>query len=205
MGVRDTMLGHQFGNWTVVAIDDRPKRVIARCACGVETSVTYYNLRTGQSTQCVRCARSTHRKTATRAHRAWVTMRKSGDFAARWDDFVAFESDMGSPAVGERLHRPDPSRPWGPGNAVWMALAKAIAICNARRADRMVGTFQLSKLQRKVLRLLAQTGPIRLTVIARLVGHPVGALSHCLPRLRRRGLVRNVEGAWGLTSGEIRR
>lgn len=58
--------------WQVLSPDPHKRRhLICKCGCGKIKSVAAYDVRSGKSTQCRSCARTTHGCSSVREHRIW--------------------------------------------------------------------------------------------------------------------------------------
>lgn len=49
------LTGQSFGKWTALRLGVKPSHWVCRCACGTEKEVFIGSLRSGDSTQCVKC------------------------------------------------------------------------------------------------------------------------------------------------------
>lgn len=141
-----------------------------------------------------------HGMTRTRVWNRWRCMRQHLEHAERWATFETFYADMGEPGPGQRMHRADPDRPFGPGNAEWMDDAESRSICATRTARRHHDPG-IGDVQRQVLRVMARVRqPLRPFVIAGLAGLEGQQVRSALVRLRdrRRLVARGSDGGWML-------
>jgi len=65
----------------------------------------------------------------------WARRKKRSLLCIEWQTFEAFFAGAGNPPDGECLRRPDPSKPLGPGNAVWLTPEEHKAMTVERRVD----------------------------------------------------------------------
>ena len=129
--------GSKFGDLIVIGRatrqpGDKHTKWICRCGCGVETVVTYINLKTGNTTSCG-CKRRPHGDTGTPTYNCWHSMMKRCVWRSdafryqgvvsvcnRWRDYRLFLEDMGErPSVGHSLDRIDNKKGYEPGNVRW--------------------------------------------------------------------------------------
>ena len=106
----------------------RTRVAMWECRCGCGNLHTTYGtaLRSGRMYRCPACGRKaiakharlrqlTHGKSKTGEYAAWNTAKRHGVLCREWSTFEAFFAALGE-FNGRRLHRPDISRPMGPGN-----------------------------------------------------------------------------------------
>ncbi len=139
--------GDIFNSWTLlsqVEAKNRRERWLCRCVCGFEKPVDAYNLLSGRSRSCRKCAcikvgaiHRTHGQTKGKVYRAWQAMKNVcynpnaqaypyiGRLRIRvcdvWiTDFEQFAVDMGDPPSPlHTLDRLDWSADYRLGNVVW--------------------------------------------------------------------------------------
>ena len=177
-------IGTRFGRWTTAGPDPSNRRhVLAVCDCGTESSVDVFNLRSGKSTGCAKCARHDgpliHGLSHSRAWKAWQGMiqrcynpnnpsypnygGRGISVCNRWRSGVAaFYADMGTPPAGMSLDRIDNSGPYSPENCRWASRREQNS--NTRR-NRLV-EYQGEMMT--VRELARRTGFNRTTIDARL-------------------------------------
>ena len=125
----------KFDNWTTTGVmTHNGKDWVAECECecGEVRWVRIRALRNGHSTGCgcTRQYHTIHGGYKTRAYTSWkkmLTMHHhgtskiylGGGVVERWLDFSEFFQDMGERPEGARIHRPNKSKPFGPGNCIW--------------------------------------------------------------------------------------
>lgn len=135
--IRKNLIGDQYGRLTVTAFAGyRGSAVMWRCRCECGSVSDYYraNLRSGTSTQCLKCnhgsliaSSSSHGMHRTPTYRAWERVIRTENVCRRWKKFEGFFEDMGKrPSVNHHLVRKDTSKPWKPSNAEWMYKTKAV-------------------------------------------------------------------------------
>lgn len=202
MAIPDEIVGKTIGKWHVLeALPQRP-RVRARClGCDRVYSRSAYSIAAGGSAQCKSCgsaqAQTSHGMAGTKIYSAWAVMRKNhgGAIVEAWDDFDEFYRDMAPrPEGAVMLIRPDESKRWGPGNAVWKSRAAAPEIFLSRgdSAWRPKPLQHLGKNQKRILKILGQSrAPVRASVLAGLLGVSQSTCWNSLVGMRRRGLVLN--------------
>ena len=134
--IRKNLIGDEYGRLTVIAFAGyRGSAVMWRCRCDCGDVSDYYraNLRSGTSTQCLKCnhnklisASSSHGMHRTPTYRTWERVVRTENVCRRWEKFENFYEDMGKrPSVSHHLVRKDASKPWKPSNAEWMYKTKA--------------------------------------------------------------------------------
>lgn len=128
--IRVNLLDQQFGRLTVIGYGGpreygrQGQTAImwhCRCECGRVSLCSSGNLRGGYSKQCRHCGRKSHfvhGGSYTSLHRTWLRIRD--DRSPEWDDFVAFRQAVGQRPNGNQLRKRDKSKPYGPGNFVWV-------------------------------------------------------------------------------------
>ena len=216
MTVAEEITGKTIARWRVIGpCVERTGYVVAQClGCRRRFERAARTIRSGQSTQCRGCAtrrtRKTHGRSGSKLAGAWYKLRQSGHHVPRWDDFEAFAEDMAPRPSGMLLYRPDPSQPWGPGNAEWKTRREAARAWGRRGAGWKAKPLQgLGRLQRELLEILlrarrANQGPMRLSVLAGEVERRSSTVAAALAGLETRRLVRRRRG-WELDHDGIRR
>ena len=137
------LIGDVYGRLTVIAFGGfRGKSPMWQCRCDCGDKSFYYrnNLRSGNSTQCLKCNRAqlagqkaSHGMYGTPTYRTWERVRRTNDHVKRWEKFENFLDDMGKrPSVNHYLIRKDPAKPWRRSNAMWLHKTKA----RKERADK---------------------------------------------------------------------
>ncbi len=127
--------GQQFGRLTVIAfagvrncgMASQHTSWTCRCECGSVYDYAMGNLRSGATTQCRECGLRTAQKGATKhgkartpIYTAWDRWKRLLWLCPEWQTFEVFYAAVGNPPDGKWLCRPDPSKPLGPSNAVWL-------------------------------------------------------------------------------------
>lgn len=137
------LTGQRFGRLTAIYLKEtgRRRKWHCVCDCGDNAVVNSDNLRSGNSTQCVRCrcrnAKGTpkhgHRLSdseTSRTYRTWQAMRRrvggngKPDYAGvdmdpRWAKFEAFLADMGERPDGMTIDRKDNALGYWKHNCRW--------------------------------------------------------------------------------------
>lgn len=171
---RIDLQGQRFGRWLVVRLAVRPNggqaRWLCRCDCGVERSVSSWNLRKGTSKSCgcltgdsaiERLTKHGHARAGkmTATYKTWGTMRnrcnnpnepgyhKYGGrgirVCERWNEFANFLADMGEkPAPGLSIERKDNEGPYEKDNCVWATSSEQ---ARNRRSSRFVTVDGVTK------------------------------------------------------------
>ncbi len=124
------LTGQTFGQLFVLAYAGRrDKQTFWTCKCLACGSVKDYqagNLRSGQSTRCLKCSYRQRQKKRCKCDRpgftSWYRIKRSGHVCERWQCFDEFLADMGEPPKGSYgLVRLDPKKPYSPENCIWAA------------------------------------------------------------------------------------
>lgn len=150
----------RFGRLTVVgSFDVKAKdKVLCRCDCGKEKSITKGNLVQGYTKSCgclqkerVSSSNRSHGMTSSATHRVWIGMMgrcyvktnsrysryggKGITVCKEWHDFTNFLRDMGERPDGMSIDRIDNSKGYQPGNCRWATL---VGQANNKTNNRMV-------------------------------------------------------------------
>ena len=75
--------GERYGHWLILRRGTKPKYWLCRCDCGEVREVNIDNMKTGKSTNCIKCQAkktakrmTTHGETETHLYYVWYSMRK---------------------------------------------------------------------------------------------------------------------------------
>lgn len=101
---------------------------------------------------CATLGRFTHGESDTPLHKRWQSIRANAVALGvgcddRWSDFTHFAADVGKNRPGSDLARIDPSKPYGPGNFVWVDRAERRAAVLKKRHDRQVAAQEAREKQ----------------------------------------------------------
>lgn len=137
------LTGRRFGRLTAIRLvaTGRRRKWLCMCDCGGVATVATDNLRSGNSTSCVRCRYRNAKGTPKHGHRTsdsktsptyqtWKAMKRrvfsadkpeyAGiDMDPRWNDFPAFLADMGERPDGMTVDREDNSLGYWKHNCRW--------------------------------------------------------------------------------------
>ena len=174
----------RYGRWTITGADPANRRhALAVCDCGTESSVDVFNLHSGKSKGCAKCARHdgplVHGLSHSRVWRTWMSMIQRchnpnnpsyPNYGGRgiyvcdqWRRSVAtFHADMGNRPAGTTLDRIDNDGPYLPENCRWATRREQAS--NTRRTK----TFEFQGEQLTTSELARRTGFNRTTIDARL-------------------------------------
>ena len=126
------------------------RRLLVRCACGVEKTVDAYTFRSGRSRGCISCGNTTHGLHGSPTYKTWEGMvqRTTNDQHPRWDDYggrgitidprwLTFENfleDMGLRPPDRTLDRKENDLGYSKENCRWATRSQQTQ--NTRRSRR---------------------------------------------------------------------
>ena len=140
------LIGERFNRLTVMkhTFINNKTHWVCECSCGVEKTVSTYDLRSG-SVQSCGCLHkdivTTHNKSNSRSYNAWASMKKRCNNPShkswdsyggrgivvcdRWlESFENFYADMGEPPEGMSLERKNNDLGYSPDNCKWATLVE---------------------------------------------------------------------------------
>lgn len=150
---RKDYVGVRLGLLLVIASDDASDRLVVRCDCGVQKTLSRRTVQSKSVRTCgcgIKNANRARTRPATRspAWRSWVAMRRRCDgsnrpdfkhyggrgiaVCERWASFENFLTDMGQPPPGTSLDRINNDGNYEPGNCRWATAKEQRA--NQRKA-----------------------------------------------------------------------
>ena len=135
---RQNISGMTFGRWTAIA-EVRQYYWSCQCACGSLHDVYEFDLKSGKSTKCERCAQHKHGHASggvpSKTYTTWMCMKRRcsdpdvNDYdryggsgvtvCERWHVFSNFLQDMGERPAGKILDRIRSTGNYEPGNCRW--------------------------------------------------------------------------------------